>query len=93
MRTGQNFIPVKQKAAMGLALIKEAILDHLEAHKDTGLRNADLARDLGLESDHDGQQKDYLTYSILGLLLRECQVGKVKRGPKTFYMRAVDAKR
>lgn len=93
MRTGQNFIPVKQKATMGLALIKEAILDHLEVHKDTGLRNADLARDLGLESDHEGQQKDYLTYSVLGLLLRECQVDKIKRGAKTFYVRAIDVKR
>lgn len=86
MRVGQNFIPVKQKATMGLALIKEAMLDHLEGHKE-GLRNADIARDLGLESDHEGQQKDYLTYSILGLLLKECQVGKVKRGAKTYYVR------
>lgn len=87
MRAGQNFIPVRQKATMGLALIKEAILEHLEGNKE-GLRNADLARDLGLESDHDGQQKDYLTYSILGLLLKECQVEKIKRGTKTFYMLA-----
>jgi hypothetical protein len=86
VRVGQNFIPAKAKAAMGLALIKEAILDHLEAHSD-GLRNADLAHDLGLESDHEGQQKDYLTYSVLGLLLKECQVEKVKRAAKTYYVR------
>jgi hypothetical protein len=88
MRAGQNFIPVKQKATMGLALIKEAMLDHLEAHKE-GLRNADLARDLGLDSDHEGQQKDYLTYSILGLLLKECQVDKIKRGARTYYVRLI----
>lgn len=88
MRASQNFIPVKQKATMGLTLIKEAMLDHLEAHKE-GLRNADLARDLGLESDHEGQQKDYLTYSVLGLLLKECQVDKVKRGAKTYYVRLI----
>jgi hypothetical protein len=88
MRAVQNFIPVKQKATMGLALIKEAMLDHLEAHRE-GLRNADLAHDLGLESDHEGQQKDYLTYSILGLLLKECQVDKVKRGTKTYYVRLI----
>jgi uncharacterized protein len=92
MRVGHNFIPAKQKATMGLALIKEALLDHLEAHKE-GLRNADLARDLGLESDHEGQQKDYLTYSILGLLLKECQVDKVKRGAKTYYVRTIDVRR
>jgi hypothetical protein len=88
MRAGQHFIPVKQKATMGLALIKEAMLDHLEAHKE-GLRNADLARDLGLDSDHEGQQKDYLTYSILGLLLKECQVDKIKRGARTYYVRLI----
>ena len=77
---------------MGLAHIKEALLDHLDAHKE-GLRNADLARDLGLESDHEGQQKDYLTYSILGLLLKECQVDKLKRGTKTYYVRAIDVRR
>jgi hypothetical protein len=59
MRAGQNFIPAKTKATMGLALIKEAILDHLEAHRD-GLRNAELAHGLGLESDHAGQQRGYL---------------------------------
>jgi hypothetical protein len=76
---------------MGFALIKEAVLDHLKAHKE-GLRNADLARHLGLESDHEGQQKEYLTYSVLGLLLRECQVERIKRGAKTFYVRAVDVR-
>jgi hypothetical protein len=60
MRAGQNFIPAKTKAGLGLALIKEAILDHLEVH-DEGLRNAELAQALGLESDHEGQQKDYPT--------------------------------
>ena len=72
---------------MGLALIKEAILDHLEAKTD-GLRNADLAHNLGLVSDHEGHQKDYLTYSVLGLLLKEGLVLKVKRDNKTFYLRA-----
>jgi uncharacterized protein len=87
MSAGQNFISAKSKAAMGLALIKEAILDHLEGRRD-GLRNAYLAHDLGLESDHEGQQKDYLTYSVLGLLLREHQVEKMKHGRKVYYVRA-----
>lgn len=70
---------------MGLALIKEAILDHLEGHRD-GLRNADVAHDLGLESDHEGQQRDYLTYSVLGLLLKERRVEKIKRGSRIYYL-------
>lgn len=77
----------KQKAEKGLALVKEAILDYLGAYAD-GLRNADLARDLGLGSDHEGKQKDYLTYSVLGLLLKEEKVLKEKRGANTYYTRA-----
>jgi hypothetical protein len=69
------------------ALLKEAILDHLEAHSD-GLRNGDLAKDLGLESSHDGRQQDYLTYSVLGLLMKEQQIDKVRRGGKAYYVRA-----
>jgi hypothetical protein len=85
MRAGRNFIPAKTKAGMGLALIKEAMLDYLEANGE-GLRNSELARDLGLESDHEGQQKDYLTYSVLGLLLKECKVLKIRRNNKTRYV-------
>jgi uncharacterized protein len=77
----------RQKAEKGLALVKEAILDYLGAYAD-GLRNADLAHDLGLGSDHEGQQKKYLTYSVSGLLLKEAKVLKNKRGTKTYYTRA-----
>ena len=77
----------RQKAEEGLALVKEAILDYLGAHAD-GLRNADLARDLGLGSDHDGKQKNYLTYSVLGLLLKEAKIIKGRRGANIYYTRA-----
>lgn len=77
----------RQKAEKGLALVKEAILDHLGANAD-GLRNADLAHDLGLGSDHEGKQKNYLTYSVLGLLLKEAKILKDKRGTNTYYTRA-----
>jgi hypothetical protein len=72
------------KAATGLTLIKEAILDHLSANPD-GLRNAKIARDLALQSDHDGKQRDYLTYSVLGILLAEGRVRKIRAGSATLY--------
>ncbi len=43
-----------------------------------GITNSDAASLLGLRSDYHGKQKDYLSYSILGLLLRE---GKIVREP------------
>jgi hypothetical protein len=74
----------RSKAAMGLDLIREAILEHL-AGKDW-LRNADIARELGLESDHEGNQRDYLTYSVLGLLLKQHEVEKFRRGSSVYYV-------
>ena len=74
-----------EKASRGLALLREAILELLHAHPE-GLRNTDIAKALDLESDHQGKQRDYLTYSILGLLLRDRKVQKLRRGSKTVYI-------
>jgi hypothetical protein len=57
----------------GLARIEGAILRLLEKHTQ-GLRNSEIAERLGLRSDFMGKQKDYLTYSVLGGLLRKGQV-------------------
>jgi len=60
----------KDKAQAGLALIKAAILEYLAAHQN-GVRNAEITQALGLESDFEGKQKNYLAWSILGLLVSE----------------------
>lgn len=64
-----------ERAQLGLAFLKTAILDLARANQQ-GITNADAARLLGLRSDYRGRQKDYLSYSVLGLLLRE---GRIKR--------------
>ncbi len=70
-----------EKAQIGLALLKAAILEFAGANQH-GIANADAASLLGLRSDYRGRQKDYLSYSVLGLLLRE---GKIHRnGNKHF---------
>ena len=75
-----------EKATMGLTLLREAVLELLSEHPE-GLRNTDIAKKLTLESDHQGNQRDYLTYSILGILMKEAKVEKIKHGFKTFYLR------
>lgn len=60
-------------AQEGLQLIEEAIIRLLEANPQ-GLRNAKIADLLGLHSDFRGNQKDYLTYSILGGLIAKEKV-------------------
>lgn len=64
-----------EHAQIGLQFLKTAIFDLAKSNKD-GITNSDAASLLGLRSDYRGKQKDYLSYSVLGLLMRE---GKIKR--------------
>jgi len=66
---------VIERAQLGLQLLKSAVSEFAQANPN-GITNADTASLLGLRSDYLGRQKDYLSYSILGLLIRE---GKVLR--------------
>ena len=64
-----------ERAQLGLEFLKTAIFDLAKANPQ-GITNSDAASLLGLRSDYRGKQKDYLSYSVLGLLLRD---GRVKR--------------
>jgi uncharacterized protein len=64
---------VIERAQIGLELIKSAIVEFTTANP-SGITNADAASSLGLRSDYLGRQKDYLSYSVLGLLLRENRI-------------------
>ena len=66
---------VREKAQIGLSLLKDAVLEFAKANQ-AGVQNSDVASLLGLRSDYGGGSKDYLSYSVLGLLMRE---GKVAR--------------
>jgi len=70
-----------EQAQQGLELLKEAILGIL-AQKSDGLRNAEIAELLEIHSDYQGSQKDYLSWSVLGLLMNEGKV--VRKGNKYF---------
>jgi len=74
---------VKNKAQAGLNYLKEAILEPLSLHPE-GLRNIEVADSLGLQSDFEGDQKDYPSWSLLGLLVNE---GKVRYGKVDRYRR------
>jgi hypothetical protein len=62
-----------ERAQIGLEFIKSSIVELIKANPD-GITNADAASLLGLRSDYRGRQKDYLSYSVLGLLLRENKI-------------------
>jgi hypothetical protein len=67
---------VREKAQVGLALLKDAALELCQANT-RGLTNSDVASLLGLRSDYGGGSKDYLSYSLLGILMREGKIARV----------------
>lgn len=69
----------KEKAQVGLSLLKDAVLELAQANAQ-GVTNSETASLLGLRSDYGGGSKDYLSYSIIGLLMRE---GKLRRPPSS----------
>jgi len=59
-----------EKAQLGLELLKAAVLELAKANSN-GISNSDAAKYLGLQSDYGGGSKDYLSYSLIGLLMKE----------------------
>ena len=66
-------------AQEGLRLIENAILRLLDVNSQ-GLRNIEIADSLGLRSSSQGNQRNYLTYSVLGNLIEDGKV--VKEGTR-----------
>ncbi|WP_220377689.1 GIY-YIG nuclease family protein [Providencia rettgeri] len=73
-----------EKAQLALKLLKDAITS-LASENPQGITNSDCAHYLGLQSDNEGKQQDYLTYSVLGLLLKESVLESKKVGNKRIY--------
>ena len=70
-----------EQAQLGLKMLKDVVKKLIDANTD-GLKNSDVASLLGLRSDNRGNQKDFLSYSILGLLLREGRVVRREGSPR-----------
>jgi hypothetical protein len=70
------------KVEQRLSLLKEAVLEIVNNHPK-GLRNAEIADKLGIRSDYLGSNKEYLSWSVLGLLLNE---GVIKRKGRKYFI-------
>lgn len=70
---------VLEKAQLALELLKRTVLELAKANPG-GVTNAEVAKTLGLQSDYAGGSKDYLSWSLLGILMRE---GRLKREPNS----------
>jgi hypothetical protein len=73
-----------EKAQLGLKLLKDSITLLAEENPE-GVTNSDCAHYLGLQSDNEGNQQDYLTYSVLGLLIKEGSLISRKVGNRRKY--------
>ena len=77
-----------EKAQAGLAMIKDAILSELKHHPD-GMTNAEIVHKLGLESDFEGGMRNYLSWSILGILIGEGTIKSTgERRNRTYHVTA-----
>ncbi len=65
-----------ERASVGREILCQAILDLIEVNPK-GLSNSDVASVLALRSEHLGGAKDYLSYSLLGILLSRNAIQKV----------------
>ena len=60
----------EEKAQIALQLLKSTVPEFARANPNS-VTNADAASLLGLRSDYGSGSKDYLSYSILGMLMRD----------------------
>jgi hypothetical protein len=72
------------KSRHALNLLKEVILETIKQNPN-GIGNSDIARQLKLESDFEGSQKNYLSWSVIGLLVNERKVKYKKVGSRKLY--------
>ena len=72
-------------ANQGLTLLKNAVLSELASGP---LSNADLVHRLDIASDFDGKNRNYLSWSILGLLIGEGKVSyRGSRQDRVYFLR------
>ena len=70
-----------EKAAAARGELEDAVIEDLRQHPEGAINNQ-IARDLGLESDFAGRQKNYLSYSVLGGLMKRGLVTREEIGGK-----------
>jgi hypothetical protein len=55
--------------------MQDAVIELLSEHRE-GLTNAQIAKELGLQSDYKGHHQGYLSWAVMGLLLNARKVEK-----------------
>ena len=79
----------RQRAQVGVHLIKEAILEVLRQRRD-GMSNAEIATLLDIRSRYGKKSEDFLSWSVLGELMNE---GRIRRSGRKYKVSGSKAKR
>lgn len=66
-------------AQEALAQLERAVVELLR-RTPTGLTNAEIARELGIETGEPGEHRNMLTWSIVGRLQRAARIERVQDG-------------
>jgi hypothetical protein len=70
----------------GLTLLKNAVLKELEFGP---LSNADVVHRLDIPSDFDGKNRNYLSWSVLGILVGEGKVAyRGSRQDRVYFLKS-----
>jgi hypothetical protein len=69
------------KAQAALAHLEEAVVEILRLNPE-GMTNAEIARQLGIETGETGEHRNMLSWSIVGRLIHSGKVERVSRGRK-----------
>ena len=64
-----------EKVQFGLDMMTAGILEFIKAN-NVGVTNGDVTKYLGIHSEYQGGSINYLSYSILGLLLKDNKISK-----------------
>jgi hypothetical protein len=74
----------EERVQMALKIIKDDVVAMAELNPQ-GITNAEVTNKLGLQSTHAGGHRNYLSHSILGVLMLEDRIVKVRTGSDARY--------
>lgn len=73
-----------EKSQKALSLLKESIIEVIKMLPH-GIGNSDIARALNSESDFERNQKNYLSWSVIGIFVNEGTLTYKKYGNRKLY--------
>ena len=72
----------REQAQHGLSILKQSVVNLLY-RKGRGVTNAEVCRELGLASDQNGRGRNMLSWSVLGLLVKE---GRLRKRGRHYFL-------